>query len=452
MVSYNDGTVIVKLVINLTPASDNFTELYEIEIKQLTDAKGVAVTDDFKQIGRGGRTKYEFLNVIDRASYEIRARGINIYGVNSSTISASHTVVGLSDPPPDVTDFACNIVGLDAFLSWEAVDVLDLSYYELRYQNTTANAAWANSIPIVKKVSRPATSVVVPAKTGAYLIKARDKLGLPSVNATIVYVAVDTIGNFNFLTSSTQNPNFTGVKDNVLVSTNYSSVNALTLTDGQLFDSGVGNFDIYTARNFDSGTTTGNLSKEGFYNFNNVIDVGSRVKTTISAGITQSSINIDDLFDTVSGNFDARTGLFDGDSEINCASELQIAISSDNVQFTNFQTFVVGDYLARYYKFRLRMTSVDGSATPVVTQLSVTLDMEDRIESGNNIVSGAGTKSVTYTQAYLTVPALGFAVQNMASGDTYTLTNKTATGFDVAFTSSGGSGVSRTFDFLAKGF
>jgi len=452
LVSYNDGTVIVKLVINLTPASDNFTELYEIEIKQLTDAKGVAVTDDFKQIGRGGRTKYEFLNVIDRASYEVRARGINIYGVNSSTISASHTVVGLSDPPPDVTDFACNIVGLDAFLSWEAVDVLDLSYYELRYQNTTANAAWANSIPIVKKVSRPATSVVVPAKTGAYLIKARDKLGLPSVNATIVYVAVDTIGNFNFLTSSTQNPNFTGVKDNVLVSKNYSTVNALTLTDGQLFDSGVGNFDIYTARNFDSGTTTGNLSKEGFYNFNNVIDVGSRVKTTISAGITQSSINIDDLFDTVTGNFDARTGLFDGDAEINCASELQIAISTDNVSFTDFQTFVVGDYLARYYKFRLRMTSVDGSATPVVTQLSVTLDMEDRIESGNNIVSGTGTKSVTYTQAYLTVPALGFAVQNMGSGDTYTLTNKTATGFDVAFTSSGGSGVSRTFDFIAKGF
>ena len=452
LVSYNDGTVIVKLVINLTPASDNFTELYEIEIKQLTDAKGVAVTDDFKQIGRGGRTKYEFLNVIDRASYEVRARGINIYGVNSSTISASHTVVGLSDPPPDVTDFSCNIVGLDAFLSWEAVDVLDLSYYELRYQNTTANAAWANSIPIVKKVSRPATSVVVPAKTGAYLIKARDKLGLPSVNATIVYVAVDTIGNFNFLTSSTQNPNFTGVKDNVLVSKNYSTVNALTLADTQLFDSGVGNFDIYTARNFDSGTTSGNLSKEGFYNFNNVIDVGSRVKTTISAGITQSSINIDDLFDTVTGNFDARTGLFDGDAEINCASELQIAISTDNVSFTDFQTFVVGDYLARYYKFRLRMTSVDGSATPVVTQLSVTLDMEDRIESGNNIVSGTGTKSVTYTQAYLTVPALGFAVQNMGSGDTYTLTNKTATGFDVAFTSSGGSGVSRTFDFIAKGF
>jgi len=452
LVSYNDGTVIVKLVINLTEATDNFTEIYEVEIKQLTDAKGVAVSDTFKLIGRGARTKFEFLNVIDRATYQVRARGVNIYGVNSSTISADHTVVGLSDPPPDVTDFSCNIVGLDAFLSWTAVDVLDLSYYELRYQNTTGSALWSNSIPIVKKVSRPATSVVVPAKTGAYLIKARDKLGLPSVNATVVYVAVDTIGNFNFVTSSTQNPNFTGVKDNVLVSKNYSTVNAVSLADTQLFDSGVGNFDTYTTRNFDSGTTSGNLAKEGFYNFDNVVDVGSRVKTTISAGITQSSINIDDLFDTVSGNFDARAGLFDGDAEVNCAAELQIAISTDNVSFTAFQDFVVGDYLARYYKFRLKLTSIDGSATPVVTALSVTLDMEDRIESGNNIVSGTGTKSVTYTQAYLTVPALGFAVQNLSSGDTYTITNKTNTGFDVAFVNSSNSGVSRTFDFIAKGF
>ena len=87
-----------------------------------------------------------------------------------------------------------------------------------------------------------------------------------------------------------------------------------------------------------------------------------------------------------------------------------------------------------------------------MTALSVTLDMEDRIESGNNIVSGTGTKSVTYAQAYLTVPSLGFAVQNMTSGDTYTITNKTNTGFDVAFINSGGSGVSRTFDFIAKGY
>jgi len=452
LVSYNDGTVIVKMVIELTEATDNFTELYEIEIKQLTDAKGVAVTDDFKQIGRGARTKYEFLNVIDRASYQVRARGVNIFGVKSSTITQDHTVVGLSAPPPDVTDFSCNIVGLDAFLSWKAVDVLDLSFYELRYANVTANATWANSVPLVKKVSRPGTSVVVPAKTGAYLIKARDKLGLPSVNATVVFVAVETIGTYNFLTSSTQNPNFAGSKSNVYIDNTITNVPALVLESSEQFDSASGNFDSQTIRNFDSGTANGLLFSEGIYQFTSTIDVGSRVTTNITADITQTLVDRDAIFDATSGNFDEKLGNFDGDAETNCSSEIQIAISNDNTNFTPFQTFVVGDYLARFYKFRLVMTSENGSASPVVTELKVTLDMEDRIESGNNIVSGTGTKSVTFTQPYVTVPSLGFAVQNMASGDTYTLSNKTATGFNVAFTNSGGSGVSRTFDFIAKGF
>ena len=452
LVSYNDGTVIVKLVINLTEATNNFTEIYEIEIKQLTDSDGNAVTDDFKQIGRGARTKYEFLNVIDKASYQVRARGVNIYGVNSSTITADHTVVGLSDPPPNVEGFSCNIIGLDAFLSWTAVDVLDLSYYELRYANVSADATWVNSVPLVKKISRPGTSVVVPAKTGAYLIKARDKLGLPSVDATVVYVAVDTIGNYNAVASSTQNPNFNGTKTNVYVDDGIESVPALVLDSTELFDSGSGNFDSITSRFFDSGTTTSSLQPSGTYDFDQVIDVGSKVKTNITAGISQTIVDRDSNFDTTTGLFDAQTGLFDGDAEANCSSELQIAISDDNSTFTAFQTFVVGDYLARYYKFRLLMTSDNGSASPVVTQLSVTLDMEDRIESGNNIVSGTGTKSVTYTQAYLTVPALGFAVQNLASGDTYTITNKTNAGFDVAFINSSSAGVSRTFDFIAKGF
>ena len=451
LVQYNDGTVIVKLVINLVSANDNFTELYEVEIKQLTDANGDPVTDDFKSIGRGSRLKYEFLNVIDKASYQVRAKGINIFGVNSATITADHTVVGLSAPPPNVENFSCNIVGLDAFLSWDAVDVLDLSYYELRYSNLTSDVTWGNSVFMVKKVSRPATSVVVPAKTGAYLIKARDKLGNPSIDATIVYVAVDTIGNYNALTSSTQNPDFDGDRVNII--TNYDSEPPGLMLDGsELFDSPVVLFDSITDRNFDSGTINGNLYRTGYYYFDQTIDVGSRVRTNITAGISQTVIDRDGFFDAVAGDFDARSGNFDGDSEANCASELQIALSADNISFTPWQTFVVGDYLGRYFKFRLVLTSVNGSATPVVTALSVTLDMEDRIEAGNNIVSGASTKTVTFTQAYLTVPALGFAVQDMASGDTYTLTNKTNVGFDVAFTNTGGSGVSRTFDYIAKGY
>ena len=277
-------------------------------------------------------------------------------------------------------------------------------------------------------------------------------MGNPSVDATVVYVAVDSIGNFNALTSSTQNPNFTGNKTNVYVDETITSVPALVLDSQELFDSASGNFDSQTVRNFDSGTTNAQLFAQGIYEFSDVIDVGSRITTNVTAIVSQTVVDRDDFFDATTGNFDEKLGNFDGDAEANCSSELQIAISADNSTYTPFQTFVVGDYLARYYKFRMVMTSNNSSASPVVTELKVTLDMEDRIESGNNIVSGTGTKSVTFTQSYVTVPALGFAVQNMASGDTYTLSNKTVAGFNVAFTNSGGSGVSRTFDFIAKGF
>ena len=36
------------------------SEIFEVEVKQLTDADGTSVSDDFKLIGRGARTKFEF--------------------------------------------------------------------------------------------------------------------------------------------------------------------------------------------------------------------------------------------------------------------------------------------------------------------------------------------------------------------------------------------------------
>jgi hypothetical protein len=40
----------------------------------------------------------------------------------------------------------------------------------------------------------------------------------------------------------------------------------------------------------------------------------------------------------------------------------------------------------------------------------------------------------------------------MATGDYFLLTNKTTSGFDVAFKNSSGTGITRTFDYMAKGY
>jgi hypothetical protein len=453
LVSYNDGTVIVKLVINLVSANDNFTELYEVEIKQLTDANGNAVTDDFKSIGRGSRLKYEFLNVIDKASYQVRAKGVNIFGVNSSTITADHTVVGLSAPPPNVENFACNIVGQDAFLSWDPVDVLDLSYYVVNFSTLTSGAEWSNSVTLVTKISRPGTSVTVPARVGSYLIKAVDKLGGFSIDATIVATDIAAIGNFNAITTNTQNPAFLGTKTNVVKSTDDGINYYLTLDSTELFDSGTGNFDSVTSHNFDGGTQDNNVVASGTYVFDDMpIDLGDTFTSRITASITQTSTDRDRLFDNVIGLFDEQLSNFDGDAPSNCRSIIQISTSSDNVTYTTFRNFSVGDYTARYYKFQLLMQSDDLGSTPLVSVLSVTVDMEDRISSESDVVSGTGTKIVTYPITYKIIPALGVTAQNMTTGDSYLITSKSTTGFQIAFTNSGASGISRTFDYIAKGY
>ena len=60
--------------------------------------------------------------------------------------------------------------------------------------------------------------------------------------------------------------------------------------------------------------------------------------------------------------------------------------------------------------------------------------------------------SITFTNPFFEVPALGIAAQNMATGDTFTISSKTVNGFTIAFVNSSGAAVDRTFDYIAKGF
>ena len=99
------------------------------------------------------------------------------------------------------------------------------------------------------------------------------------------------------------------------------------------------------------------------------------------------------------------------------------------------------------------MTSSDLSSTPVVSALSVTVDMQDRIFSGNDISSGTGTYSVTFSLPfYSSSYAVGITGQGLNTGDFFTISSKTVNGFNVAFKNSSGTGVSRTFDYIAKGY
>ena len=79
--------------------------------------------------------------------------------------------------------------------------------------------------------------------------------------------------------------------------------------------------------------------------------------------------------------------------------------------------------------------------------------MEDRIQSGNDISSGTSTKTVSFTHPFKTVNyAVGITGQGMATGDYFLVESKTINGFNVTFKNSSDTVISRTFDFIAKGF
>ena len=441
LISYNDGTVIVAMNITIGASPDQFVREYQVEYKRTADSNFIVhsrgTVDLFHRV----------LNVISGDNYTVRVKAINSLGVESTNVTATRDIVGEIDPPSDVQDFAINIVGTDAHLSWESISDADLNYYVVNFTTETVNPEWQNSFTLINRVSRPATSVTVPARTGSYLIKAVDKLGNFSSNEAIITTNITAIGNFTNANTATENPDFTGTKTDCVAVDNALELDSIENFDDNTSD----NFDDITTRNFDGGTTNDNVPSIGTYEFANIIDLGSTQTTRLTGNITQTTDDRDRLFDNVAGLFDDQASNFDGDASVNASSHLEIATSTDNSTYTSFRNFNVGDYSARYFKFRLIMQSLDNSATPVVSALSVDADMIERLISENDVASGAGTKAITFSPVFISTPAIGVSAQGLATGDFYEITSKSTSGFSITFKNSGGTAISKTFDYIAKG-
>jgi len=435
---------IAVLLVNVT-ATDLFITDFEVQAKKSTDSV-------FINLGRGSSAQFELVNVEDNVIYDVRARSVSSVS-RSVFVSTTHQVVGKTLPPEDVTNFSVNIIGTEAHLGWTPVTDLDLSHYRIRHAKETSGATYANSIDIADKVSRPANTVIVPAMTGTYFIKAVDKVGNSSENAVSTVAIIESIKGLNLVSTSTQSPSFTGSKTNMVV----TDGNLLQLGTANNFDDVAGNFDDAGGL-FDGGV--GNVASSGTYEFDTHIDLGSVYTSRVTANMNVARISFVDAFDDATGNFDDRSGLFDGDPQQfdDTNTELLVATTegdpSGSPTYTDFRKFFVGDYKARAFKFKLQMTSQKGTATQQVSALSVTVDMPDRVVAEADVASGtsASGKAITFSPAFKSLQGVGISAQNLASGDFYAITNKSETGFTIEFFNSSSATVSRTFDYVARGF
>jgi len=439
-------TIITQLVVTVT-GSDVFEDRFEVQAKPST-------SDDFLNLGQASGNIFQLANVIDGAIYNVRARAINVFGVRSEWATGNHEVIGKTAPPENVTGLTGNLIGNQYLLTWNAVPDLDLSYYRVRYASPDSGGSYENSVSLVPKVSRPATSVFVPARNGTYFVKAVDKLGLASITPTSI--ALDTniaaVESLNLIQTINEAPDFNGTFDDTV---ELDEDDALVLNTSVLFDAVSGDFDDASGL-FDGGS--GNVDAFGYYYFATAVDLGAIYISRCTAYVKHTRLDYVLLFDSAEGLFEDRQGDFEGD--VNAFDDTDVQIEARHTQdnpsgtptWSDWQSFAVTDIRARAIQFRAKLSTTDQQATPKVTQLSVNVDMPDRTISGNDVVSGAGAKVVTFAQGFRETPAIGIGAQDMQTGDYYEITSKSRTGFTITFKNSSGTAISRSFDYVAKGY
>ena len=474
LIEYADGIVITRLLITVGVSPDKFVDKYEVQIKQTLDPDGNAVSDSFREIATGKTLNYQHLNVIDEATYQVRVRAINTIDSKSTFVSATRKIVGGVEVPSNVEDFAVEMHGQHQMkLTWTPPSQnsdLDISYYDIRFQDVLTGSKWLNSTNLVRCPRRKCDNAVVPARTGSYLIKAVDKNGNSSATETIVTTNISGIQAYKTVSSFTETPDiFTGADqmDGTLplaVKIDPSGDTVITLDTVTNFDDTVGNFDSPSGDFELGGTDTTsnpnfndkNRDAKGFYNFVNSISLSQIYDGDVVPSITLDAENPYDLFDSGRGAlfFDSAKAPFDGTEQLHAFHRVQIATSTtslaDCTSFTDITQSATFKF--KFAKFRLKLTNDDDQTSSNVKSIALKLNIEERTFAESNLATSSGSKTITFTNPFFEVPALGIAAQNMASGDTFTISSKTVNGFSIAFVNSSGAAVDRTFDYIAKGF
>lgn len=438
-------------------AQDSYSTTFEVDV-QRTARDGVSTPDtQVISLGRSASTVFEYLDVKTGDTYTVRSRSRSNLGTISNRVVQTIVIAGKGTAtlPSDVSDLSLNYQGSNAVLTWTPLTDEDLSHYEIRHQNVTSGEDFANAIVLAEKVARPANQITVAGLTGTYFCIAVDKYGNRSSLASKVKGIIQdnpstsgfaTIGT---ITESQAATAFAGTKTDVYVFDD-GGTKSLRLQSVNNFDSVTGNFDDAIGL-FDGGSK--NVSASGTYEFANHTDLGSK-QTFRLVGTDITFTRAD--YGPYAGTGNALTRSANGGANV----VMQIATTDDDPSgsptYTAFSDVSTGDYTARAFKLRLKLTSalqLDGTRwySPAITLANATTHAEIKVQTGQDIASGTSAKVVSFTYQYRSLEGLGIAAQNLLSGEYYQITNKTASGFTITFRDSSNAIINRTFDYTASG-
>jgi len=362
--------------------------------------------------------------------YDFRVRSINSMGIQSSWAYLNNkTISGLTAVPSDINNFSIRALGDQAHISWSRVtdlDVINGGYIRIRHTPLVNNASWEDGQDIGEAIAGAQTYTVLPLLAGTYMAKAVDEGGRFSTNAKFAVTTVPNILDFNAVATVSEHSTYAGTK------TDMSVVNGVLVLDGSPV-----------------------VESSGTYVFANSIDLGETYTSRLTANLKSSVSVATDLVDNRTNNIDTWQN-FDGESSDAISAELQLRTTSDNPAssptWMDWSPFLVGDYHARGYEFRVVVTNSDSTFQISITELTVTVDMPDRFEKANDLSLSSSGTAVSFGSGFKAVPVVGITMNDSNSGDYYRLTSKLRTGFTVQCFNSSDVGIVRSINWQAVGY
>lgn len=363
--------------------------------------------------------------------------------------------------PPDARNVTIEAFGNDqVMLRWSkpiAPNSFELIAVIRHASALDGSGEWAGSTLLSESISANTGQAILPLIEGEYLIKFQDRSNRRSNNAVSATIDLpNPIPRYTITTvrEETTSPEFQGQKDNVSYSAEY---------DGLVID-------------IDS--TSIEEEQSGRYYFKDVLDIGGNYSVVFSRILTTSGVYPNDTIDDRTAEIDRWTD-FDGTIPDDTTADIYFRTSPDatvnafilledgdnllledgsnfklesDISFGDWVPLRAGRYTGRQFQFKCEMTTKAKDQTPVVSELGYVMQLESRTERSTTISTTAAAYTVTYAKAFYETPALGVTAFNLGTGDYYEITSPTRTGFTVTFKNSGGTAVSRQFQYVASGY
>ncbi|WP_250532443.1 phage tail protein [Caballeronia sp. ATUFL_F1_KS39] len=359
---------------------------------------------------------------------------LNAIGVRSAAATIQVQLRALNQPPGDVQGFQLDIYNDSAQLSWRTaadLDVLVGGQIHIRYSTRLTTAVtWEEASPIAQFAGSQ-TSGFVPLMKGTYLAKFVNSSGAFSANPAYIISTTGPLRDYNLIVDQAQQPTFAGTKVNCEVRT------------------GV----LYLSQNADR-TAVANHAE--YYFSPAYIDLAKVYTIRCSAYLEGAVYGLLDDVDSWP-DFDARLDV-DGSKIDEGGALVMVSLTNKDpataveADWSSYKRLVVSDLTFRAARFMLQEAVPDLTTGIGIITLGVKVDVPDRIESRNNVAIAAAGTTIKFTVPFKDAPAISIIAQGLASGDKWTITAQSATGFTIAFQNSTGTGIAKTCDWIARGY